>query len=40
MLDHIKKLLWATTVLDNESRVKNSYTHIVEKPSLVMQLQS
>ncbi|MFP3022886.1 MAG: hypothetical protein ACEY3K_08245 [Wolbachia sp.] len=33
MLDYIKKLLWATTVPDNESRVKNSYTHIVEKPS-------
>ncbi|AZU37493.1 hypothetical protein BBB02_02840 [Wolbachia endosymbiont of Bemisia tabaci] len=33
MLDHIKKLLWATTVPDNESRVKNSHTHIVEKPS-------
>lgn len=33
MLDYIEKLLWATTVPDNESRVKNSYTHIVEKPS-------
>lgn len=33
MLDYIKKLFWATTVPDNESRVKSSYTHIVEKPS-------
>lgn len=33
MLDYIKKLLWANTVPDNESRVKSSYTHIVEKPS-------
>ncbi|WP_438456332.1 hypothetical protein [Wolbachia endosymbiont of Kerria lacca] len=33
MLDYIKKLLWATTVPDNESRVKSSYMHIVEKPS-------